>query len=231
MASFYREIIRNRWVRPILITLAALSYNNWLLAPLLNPVLFSKNGSVSEFSVLTQPHYFVFRALDILAGLLLAATVIFFAGQLYSDRYGKLILITTFILGAANIADALAALPCSETLNAACRIPIVISFNGYNVPTHAYSSTVIAVCYLLLPLFGLLYGLRNKSRYISLSSAALVIMALASFVLAVLDYIKIHGLTVHTTGRGQEIQMIILAVWIIGFYLFIDFRHTKTEDL
>src|SRR5258708_40213528 len=50
--------------------LAAIAFNNWLLALFLNPHLFLKDGSVSEFGVPSQPHSWVFRLADIVSGLL-----------------------------------------------------------------------------------------------------------------------------------------------------------------
>lgn len=223
------RIWAQQWPVRLSVIAAALTYNNWFLGPWLNPILFSKSGSISEYSVAGQPHYLVFRLLDILSGLLLTVIAVLFINTLAKSRVGKLILVTTFILGVANIADALAALPCSETLNNHCVIPVSISLSHYQVPAHGYSSTLIALCYFLLPLAGVMYGLGRRSQFILITSSLVVADALASFVSAIINYIHNHSLSVRTSGTGQEVGMIILAVWLIGFYLYIQ-RFSQPKD-
>jgi len=204
--------------------LAGLTFNNWLLGPFLNARLFGADGSISEFSVRGQPDFWVFRGLDIAAGLLLIGLAYLLKDALKGRRYGQLLLIATAALGLANVADALAPLSCSETLDGACKIAVRLS-HGYSVPAHAYSSVAVAICYFLLPLSGLLFGRAIKSRFLTLSSGLLVILALYSFVSAVVNYIRISSLTVRTSGAGQEVQMLLLGLWLAAFYSYFALRQ------
>jgi hypothetical protein len=214
-----RSMSKTGGLKLTIIGLGALLYNNWLLGNWLNPNLFKNNGSVSEFSVHSQPHALVFRSLDIISGLLIVIIARMFANQLWRSKHEKIILLATTILGLANIMDALRALPCSETLSNKCVIPVSISLSHYQVPAHGYSSTAIALCYFLLPLMGLIYALKRRLWFISTISFLAVADALASFVSALINYIHSRSLSVYTSGAGQEVEMIILAIWLAAFYV------------
>lgn len=196
--------------------LAALTFNNWLLGPFLNKELFVKNGSVSEFSAMTQPHYWVFRGLDIVSGGLFILLALVMSQQPLLSSKARMVLIWgTAVIGAANIIDALFTLQCSETLNAACRLPVNISLNHFQMPSHGYSSVVIAICYFALPLAGFMYSIARKSRELMILSALAMAMALESFLSAIFQYIVHNSFSVKTSGVGQEVQMVVIGVWLI----------------
>jgi len=196
--------------------IALLAYNNWLLGPYLNYKLFSKNGSVSEFSALTQPHFLVFRSLDILAGLLMIALAFVLARRMPARSWSRNTLIGgTAVLGLANILDASFALRCSETLDKSCQIPVSLSFSNYQVPSHAYSSVIIATCYLLLPLAGLVYAHARKANIFRLFSLLAVAFALESLTAALIQYYSNQSFGVRASGSSQELQMLVLAAWFI----------------
>ena len=213
------DMLGSRWLKAVVVGLAAITYNNWALGSWLNPLLSKNNGSISEFSISGQPHYLVFRILDVLSGILLIATAALFVKNLDGSRPGRFILAVTAVMGIANIADALITLPCSVTLSSTCSIPVRISFSHYQMPAHAYSSIALAVCYFLLPLAGLVYGLRQKHRLSIAVSALTLGSALYSLGSALGHYIHIHSFTVRASGGGQEAEMIILVVWLVVFYL------------
>jgi hypothetical protein len=231
MVSNIRRFSYPKILSVVAICLAAITYNNWSLGAWLNPTLFKDNGSVSEFSVHSQPHFLIFRLLDITSGLLLIAGAGLFAKWFRLSRAGQAVLALTAILGVANIVDALTTLPCSETLSRQCLVPVTISLSHYQVPAHGYSSTVIALCYLLLPLAGLAYGLKRKLWFISALSFLVVADAVTSFVLALANYIHDRSLTVRTSGAGQEVEMMILGIWLIGFYIYLLRYKVATEGI
>src|SRR5579862_3043493 len=158
------------WGLVLLSVLAGLTYNNWLLGVWLNPDLVKANGSISEYSAISQPHHLVFKGLDVISGLLLVGLAYAWRAKLWSSRSGRAIVIGTAVLGVANIFDALASLPCSETLDKNCYVPVSISPSHFQVPAHGYSSTVIAICYLVLPLAGLIFAYHRRLKVMALVS-------------------------------------------------------------
>lgn len=213
----------------IVSALAALTYNNWVLGPFLNYNLFNHNGSISEFSVASQPYHWLFQSLDITSGGLLIWLGWSLWRQLRNSRIGQLLAATAVILGIANIFDAVFRLPCSETLNRLCQIPVSLSLSGYHVPAHAYSSVLVGICYLFLPLAGAILAYRRKLWL--LVGASLVLITDDTFSVASFleDYIKNGGPTTQTSGSSQEIQMLILGVWLIILILAITQAHQATN--
>lgn len=214
-----RYIWGSRRLSMAIIFLAALSFNNWLLALVFNRPLLFRGGSVSEFGVPTQPYSWVFRSMDILAGTLLIILAIWQAKHARSNAAGfRILVVATTVLGIANAIDGLLPLSCSETMDAGCNIPVSISLTHFAMPHHAYSSIAIGLCYLLLPLAGYVYAGRLKLRFFSLVSAALLATALLSLVSVTREYISKGSFSVHTWGFAQEVQMTLLGLWFISWF-------------
>lgn len=221
---------QSRSFKALIAVLAGLVFNNWVLGPWLNPVLFKVDGSISEFSISNQPHYWVFRSLDMVAGAALILLAYVSIGELGKSRLGKFILIVTAVLGISNIADAIFTLSCSETLSTSCSIPVKVSLSHYQVPAHAYSSVSIALCYFLLPLGGLIYGLRSRVRPIVIISSVALGSAVYSFGSALGNYIRVHSLTVRASGDGQGVEMIIVSLWLLVFYIYLLYGPRKARE-
>jgi len=229
MQRILGRLQRNQWLKYSVVSTAVLAFNNWVLGRWLNPVLFNHNGAVSEFSVPTQPHSLVFRMLDIAAGLLLVATAALFIHDLKNSKIGKSILIITAVLGVANAADAIDTLRCSETLSRACQIPVSLSPAHFQVPAHGYSSSIIAVCYFLLPLAGLLLIYKKRFWPGIILSLLVVVESLVSLGSALANYVRLHNITVQASGSGQEWEMLIFTLWILGFYAYIQRSESNNE--
>ena len=201
---------------PLIAVLAALCFNNWLLGPLLNYHLFASNGSVSEFSATNQPYYLIFRTFDIFSGLLFALLALLLAQFLQQkDKWRHTLVLGLAILGIANVLDAFFTLPCAETLDKVCNVPINISLRHLEIPSHGYSSVIIAICYFLLPLAGILYGRAKNFKYLMVFSVIAALVALVSFASAISEYVSSQSFSVRTSGFGQEAQMIVMGVWLI----------------
>jgi hypothetical protein len=200
------------------------------MGPLLNHRLFAKNGSVSEYSATGQPYDWLFQSLDILSG-----TIIIFIGfslwrKIGPSLIGRALSAGLVVLGFANMIDATFILPCSQTLDSACNIPVNLSPHQFNVPPHAYSSVIIGVCYLVLPLLALIYSYRLQLNHLAAISLAAVASAIFSLLSVLIEYSKNGGPTTKTSGGGQEIQMLILGVWlVVGVYQLVSANSSKAH--
>ena len=201
----------------VLAIVAGVFFNNWLLGPILNPHLFSNNGSVSEFSAGGQPYAWIFRALDVLSGLLMVVLALVARRVMVRAKISSWLAGTALVLGLANAVDALFVISCSNTVSPNCNIPINLSPSHFQLPSHAYSSIIIGVCYLLLPALGFWYAHRQKSMLLKMASAVAVLVAVASGTSAFTQYVVNSSLSVKTSGGGQEFQMMILALWFIAW--------------
>lgn len=195
--------------------IAAVLYNNWLLGPWLDNALWMHNGSVSEFSVTAQPAHLAFRMLDIAAGLLLIYLGYWLLKASSGQIFGKLLAGFTGLLGFSNILDALFVLPCSQTLSSACSVPLSLSLHHLQIPAHAYSSSLIGLCYFFAPLFGLIYAYQAKLRRLAVFSALIVIDSVYSLVATLVEYFRNGGPTTKANGASQELEMAMIGIWLV----------------
>lgn len=200
-----------------MMVLAVICFNNWFLGIFFNSRLLFADGSVSEFSATGQPHSVIFRMLDIVSGILFILATFLIAKRSKIDSIAKqLFIVMTAVLGIANMFDALFPLKCSQSSTAGCLIPVNLSFSHFQLPSHAYSSVLIALAYFLLPLSGWIYA-RHHSRRLGLKllSLAALATALISVGAVLVHFVTTRTFSVRATGVTQEIQMVILGLWFI----------------
>ncbi len=220
MADKARAIWQTPIFGVIILGLCVISFNNWILALFLNHTLLFKAGSVSELSAATQPHAWIFRCLDLLAGISMIALALLVSKKMGSvSKVGRWLIIATFILGIANVVDAILPLRCSETLEVNCVEPVNLSLSHFSIPSHGYSSVIISVGYFALPLLGFLYARRSGQRPFMLVSAITVAASIVSLFSAVTGYIITQSFSERALGPSQELQMLLLGFWFISWYL------------
>ena len=176
------------------------------------PLLFA-GGSVSEFSAYTQPHHMVFRILDVISGLCLAAGFGLMLTQkiIQKRRFWPLLGIGSIVLGISNCVDALFPLPCSGTKDAFCNAPVRINWQRISLPDHAFSSTVIAVCFFLIPIAAIWYSKKVPDQKLRLLAWSAFISLLVFFgALA-----TANPFMDNLTGISQEIQLLLFSSLVI----------------
>lgn len=198
------------------------------MALVLNPHLLFKGGSVSEFSVATQPHSIFFRTGDVVSGLLfltLSVWILKFimAGQ-KTHKWLYVLVICLAVFGVANGVDALRPLNCADTISNSCQITVALSLSHIILPSHAYSSVIIAVSYFLLPLAGYKYARANRLLAFERVSLITLGVAILSFATFIHQYSHQHSLSVHTNGFPQEAQMLIVGWWLVTWFVSLQAR-------
>lgn len=200
-----------------LTTLAALTFNNWILGFLLNANLFNADGSISELSSAGQPHAVVFRTLDTVSGLLLVILAIWwYHRRELREPGGAILFFGALILGLSNISDALMPLGCSETLNSACKVPISLSLHHLVLPSHAYSSAGVGIGYFLLPLGGWIYAKHQNMKAFMILSQVAFVLNLLLFASILREYAA-EGVTVKASGLMQQFQMGAVGLWLLAW--------------
>ncbi len=235
MGPILEKLPTSRRYVSVIVFLAALTYNNWLLAFIFNRRLLLHDGSVSELSVISQPHSWLFRLMDILSGLLFIVLAVL-AYRLMktshtSRRWAYMLIIGVAAFGLANALDASFPLNCSDTLSRSCNMPIEIDFSRIILPSHAYSSLIIAVGYFLLPLAGYMYARSNRLRGLERVSLVTIGVAIFSCASAMHGYLHQKSLTVHTAGLPQEIQMLILGWWLVVWFYSIKPNELDLKEV
>lgn len=212
------------------VVIAAVAFNNWILALVLNRHLLVSGGSVSELTVHSQPHAIIFQSLDILAGVLFTLFALLI--KKFMSNTGKSVHILIYgllIFGIANIADALLSLPCAETLDKNCNIPITINWSHFNFPSHGYSSVLIGILYFVLPLAGIYYARAKKSLLFFRASLVTLLVALASLISAAWEYLNLHAFSVNASGWAQGGQMLVMGTWFVIWYIAVSKQSESKE--
>lgn len=113
------------WVLPAIAVL--LSYNTWLLWWPLNGNVRILDGYLSELSAGDQPRHLVFRAGDLITGLVVGPLAVAWllrqrlAAGRSSRRWGVLSAMGLGVFAICTILDSLFPMDCSPTLSDACR--------------------------------------------------------------------------------------------------------------
>lgn len=222
MRAILEKRLTSRHYVSVIACLAALTFNNWLLALVFNRRLLLHDGSVSELAIVNQPYSWLFRLMDILSGLIFIVLAVLayrlMKATYASRRWAYILIIGIAVFGLANALDASFPLNCSNTLSHSCNVPVEIDFSRIILPSHAYSSVTIAVGYFLLPLAGYMYARSNQLRALERVSLVTIGVAIFSFASAIQGYLHHKSLTVHTAGLPQEIQMLIIGWWLIVWF-------------
>lgn len=205
-----------------LILVGIVLFNNWALGFLLNSHLLTSGGSISELSAKTQSYNQVFRVLDVLAGIFLAAGFLISAKK-YKDGLARRVSFAGLLLGIANIFDALLPLPCSGTLDHACNSPVRINWQRISFPDHAFSSTVIGALFVFIPLVVLIHA--KHGSYKKLTTLAWASLVSVCFFFLTLS--TANNFLDSLTGYAQELQMIVFSWLLIEVVLFFQ----KPQDL
>jgi hypothetical protein len=192
---------------------AALLFNNWLLGLVFNWPEIKKGGSISELSSAHQPAHYLFQVLDISAGILILVLAFSLKNSIdLKRRSGRWLTGGLTILGVANIVDAFLPLPCSGTLSPTCNAPVHLGLHGFSVPAHAYSSTIIGIFFLVLPLLSIIY---YKSRLMTISSLITMLATVLFFIFLLAE--SARGSYSGSAGAGftQQIQTLIFGGWLV----------------
>ena len=235
MPKSVRQIISSRVFTWLILVLAVATFNNWVISLFFHNSLILHGGEISELSVTGQPHALLFRSLDVISGILFVffATLILFKTINKTKKYSVLI-VTTVALGISNMLDALFPLRCSATNNPSCIININLNPSHFVFPSHGYSSVLIALCLLILPLFGFFIAKSIKSQQFKVISLVTFVANVLINLIVIYQYIINHTYRVPSIGIvSVDIQnclpIFLLGVWFISWLL--AFYSTKTNDL
>jgi hypothetical protein len=197
--------------------LCALAFNNWLLGLALNHHLIFAGGSISELSALTQAYHQVFRWLDVLSGILFITCAAIIFGSATSTVKRAMVYVLA-ITGVAQVVDALMAMPCSGTVDQNCVVPVNLSLSHFYIPPHTYSSMVLGVCFLVMPILGLL--IKTSRRFFWYLSLITILVTLAFFGILLGASQNGYFVANAAVGLSQEIQMLILGLWLTTLPVF-----------
>ncbi len=226
MRRTYPNIMKSKRLLSLNVVLAVFFLNNWLLGFFLNRTLFNHWGTISELSAAGQPYSWVFRAFDVISGLLLVFLALQLTAHIKTKYWtGKFLVAFVAVLGVANTADALLPLRCAQSLQGACGDAVNLSFSNLQLPSHLYTSTAIVTSFFLLPLLGFLYAKKHEMRLLLASSALTFLILAITLGMGAKEYFTSVG----RLGPAQWLQMLIVGWWFVMFRLSLS-RAAYNEE-
>jgi|GEM_PF-5033225 len=205
-----------------------LLYNNWLFGILVNWTATRAGATISELSVPSQHWSLLFRACDVVAGVLLIASSPLLA-RLGGNRLHRKLLYFCFIgFAASNIFDAISPLQCASTLSHICAVKERAADVGFEHLIHLIESPLV---YSLIPCIILLimWAARRRKRLNGLRQSGMVIICLmAAWVVDTI--IRYEILQQESIGYEQRIITILFSAWLIAAFYMAATAYPKSKS-
>ncbi|MEU7068866.1 DUF998 domain-containing protein [Streptomyces narbonensis] len=201
----------------VLLGLGALAYTSWVLEVLVRTGLDPVRTYVSELAAADQPLGGLFRATDLVAGLLVLAGAL--AGLAASGGRGRWALggwIALAVFGAATAVDSRLPLSCAPTADPECAAREDAGLVPATHMAHAVSSS-LALTGAIAAMIALTVAARRYGHWRPLArhGPALVVLELAAtaWTLAAVAAFE-AGKGTWALGAGQRLQVLLVAVWL-----------------
>ncbi|MFI6420846.1 DUF998 domain-containing protein [Streptomyces sp. NPDC050842] len=201
----------------VLLGLGALAYTAWLLEVLVRTGLDPVRTYVSELAAADQPFGGLFRATDLVAGLLVLAGAL--TGLAVTRRHGPWTLggwIALAVFGAATAADSQLPLSCAPTADPECAARETAGLVPATHTAHAVSSS-LAMTGAVAAMVALTVAARRYGHWgpLARTGPALVVLELAATVWTLAAVAAFEaGRGTWSLGVGQRLQVLLVAVWL-----------------
>ena len=148
-------------------------FNDWVLAPLLNPALSTRTALISEISARTQPYHWVFQILDIAAGVVTLALLlcVFRLLRKQPAAWRWLLFLGVGLIGTDSIVDASLPISCAPSIDVHCSLG---TLQSYITDAHMIESALIGVIIFVTPLLWWLHF--RKTRALLAQSSGLFVL-------------------------------------------------------
>jgi hypothetical protein len=204
----------------VLLLFAGIAYSLWILEFVLPTALSPLHSFVSEHYVVSQPYHVLFRAADIIAGLLYLTASIRLTHLLRHDLAGGVVAVGLGIFGLMTVTDAVFVPDCIATADPVCEH---LEFSGevsWHHLLHLASSVAsqIAVIFVALGIEHLasLRGTPGERFLTRLLLAILIISGLGCLTFYEIGWV----------GIPQRIQLVTIAAGTVGAAI----RLLRTHD-
>ena len=182
-------------------------YNDWVLAPLLNPAMSTRASLISEISSRTQPYHWVFQILDIAAGAVTLALVPCLLRLLKKQPvlWKWMLLAGIALIGADSIIDALLPISCAPSVDVQCSLT---SFHSAVTTAHMIESTAIGIVTFVAPV---LWWVRFRRRPLLAESSRLFVILQLGVGLGI---VVAHRNETAVVGLLQRFYEVSISTWL-----------------
>ncbi|MFG2289980.1 DUF998 domain-containing protein [Streptomyces sp. NPDC048595] len=211
-----RRSVARRKVAAALLLLGAAAYTAWVLEVVLATGLDPVQAYVSELAAADQPLGGLFRATDLIAGLLVLAGAVTALATTGRRPWASAGWAALALFGAATAVDSRLPLSCAPTSDPACAARETAGLVPATHTAHALSSTC-AMLGALAALVLLTFAARKYDRWPPLArfGPALVLAELAATLWTLASVAAFSaGRGTWALGAGQRLQVLLVALYI-----------------
>jgi hypothetical protein len=194
----------------VLLIAAGVGYSAWLVEFVLPTGLSAWTSDVSDHLVDGQPYRQVFRATDVIAGVLMTLAVAAGWRATRPRRAARAGLIAVGLLGVATVVDALCTPDCVATVDAACRRRERAGQVSVHHLVHLGSSTVAGVSMVAAGLVLVRIARSSGRRWWGYWAWALFAAVVSGQVLSIVFYAAGGG------GGAQRVQLLGVGIGFIA---------------
>jgi hypothetical protein len=213
------------WPQCALAVTLCLLYNDWLLGPILNPRMSTNRSLISELSATSQPYHWVFRSLDITAGILTLGCCSL-VWRLFSTTTRRIQWALTglfLVIGLDSIIDAMLPISCAPSVDLQCNL---FATHSALTTAHLIESNIAGTIIAIVPLVWWRYHRTKQFRFIAEVSLWLVFFEAWIGVAALTVRFSHHG----TYGLIQRAYEVALGMWVgLIVYVAVGVRNGGVE--
>ncbi|MGP3979520.1 DUF998 domain-containing protein [Streptomyces sp. KR80] len=200
----------------VLLALAVVAYTTWAAEVVVATGLDPVRAYVSELAATDQPLGELFRATDLIAGLLVLAAAVLALLRPVRRPWATAGWAALALFGAATVADSRLPLSCAPTVDPACAARESAGLVPVAHAAHAVTST-LAMAGALAAVVALTVAARRYGWWPPVARcgpplAALTLLATVWTLAAVAAFQAGEGNW--ALGAGQRVQLLLLAAWI-----------------
>ncbi|MEV5276666.1 DUF998 domain-containing protein [Streptomyces sp. NPDC051994] len=208
--------VRNR-PAAVLLALGALAYTAWVLELLVRTGLDPIRAYVSELAAADQPLGGLFRATDLIAGVLVLAGAVFGLARCDRRPWSLAGWSALVLFGAATAVDSRLPLSCAPTADPVCAARETAGLVPATHTAHAVSSS-LAMVGALVGVVALTVAARRYGRPSLLAGRlgpALVLLELLATAWTLASVAAFQaGRGTWALGAGQRLQVLLVAGWL-----------------
>lgn len=211
-----------------LLSLAAVAYSLWLLAPLLGSNLSERTSYVSELYALGQPYSWLFRIGDITAGSAIVLAMLAWEPP-RRPRWWTVTRWSALVFGLSTIVDASSPLPCAPLTEPECA---AATHGRWQDVLHTISSTIAGTA-LITAAVALGLALRHtRSRPVVQVAYWILVAGLSlTTVWTLWEVAAASGMVTafDALGIAQRVQVILAIGWLAMSAHLLRHRETRGD--
>lgn len=211
-----RQVVCRR-VAAVTIAGGGALYAAWFLQWIVPTDLSAVSSYISELSAADQPHHWVFRSSDLIAGIMLIVGSIAALISTQRNRWAVAGWVSLLLFGASTISDSQSPMRCAETASAGCARLGALDELGFRDNLHTFTSAGEDLFFLLtmvcLMVVAWRIGAPSKLRHLATTIAILIVI---SWVWTTASAAKFELRHINDVlGIAQRTEVTLMGVWLV----------------